>query len=34
MKKYPSNPLLPNDIYVPDVEAHVWKDGRIYLYGT
>lgn len=34
MKKYPSNPLLPNDIYVPDVEAHVWEDGRIYLYGT
>ncbi|MBO5481144.1 MAG: family 43 glycosylhydrolase [Clostridia bacterium] len=34
MEKYPSNPLLENDVYVPDVEARVWADGRIYLYGT
>ena len=28
------NPLLPSGIYVPDAEAHVWEDGRIYLYGS
>ena len=31
---YAHNPILPNDIFVPDVEAHVWEDGRIYLYGS
>ncbi|MCR5682474.1 MAG: family 43 glycosylhydrolase [Clostridiales bacterium] len=30
----PLNPLLPLDVYVPDAEAHVWADGRIYLYGS
>ena len=30
----PMNPLLPPDIFVPDAEAHVWDDGRIYLYGS
>lgn len=34
MKVYPHNPILPNDIFVPDAEAHVWADGRIYLYGS
>ena len=24
------NPTLYSDIFVPDVEAHVWEDGRIY----
>ena len=28
------NPLLPEHIFVPDVEAHAWGDGRIYLYGS
>ncbi len=28
------NPLLDENIFVPDVEAHVWDDGRIYLYGS
>ncbi len=28
------NPLLPPDVFVPDAEAHVWADGRIYLYGS
>ena len=28
------NPILAPDIFVPDVEAHVWDDGRIYLYGS
>lgn len=28
------NPLLPDRYFIPDVEAHVWADGRIYLYGS
>lgn len=32
--KYRTNPILPLDTFVPDVEAHVWADGRIYLYGS
>ena len=28
------NPLLPQDIFVPDAEAHVMPDGRLYLYGS
>ncbi|MBQ7378878.1 MAG: family 43 glycosylhydrolase [Clostridia bacterium] len=28
------NPILSPEIFVPDVEAHVWEDGRIYLYGS
>ena len=31
---YPANPLLPLEHFIPDVEAHVWSDGRIYLYGS
>ncbi|MBP3292474.1 MAG: family 43 glycosylhydrolase [Clostridia bacterium] len=31
---YKPNPILPNDTFVPDVEAHVWEDGRVYLYGS
>ncbi len=31
---YAHNPLLPSHIFVPDVEAHAWGDGRIYLYGS
>ena len=31
---YAHNPLLDSRIFVPDVEAHVWEDGRIYLYGS
>lgn len=34
MKNYSHNPILPNDTFVPDAEAHVWEDGRIYLYGS
>lgn len=34
MSIYPHNPILPNDTFVPDAEAHVWEDGRIYLYGS
>lgn len=32
--KYSTNPILNPDIFVPDVEAHIWEDGRIYLYGS
>ncbi|MBO7658891.1 MAG: family 43 glycosylhydrolase, partial [Clostridia bacterium] len=28
------NPLLDDKYFIPDVEAHVWSDGRIYLYGS
>ena len=28
------NPLFKNDVFVPDGEAHVWEDGRIYVYGS
>ena len=28
------NPILAPDIFIPDVEAHVWEDGRMYLYGS
>jgi arabinoxylan arabinofuranohydrolase len=28
------NPILPIQHFVPDVEARVWSDGRIYLYGS
>lgn len=28
------NPILPSCYYVPDVEARVWLDGRVYLYGS
>ena len=31
---YAPNPLLGSDCFIPDVEAHVWEDGRIYLYGS
>lgn len=29
-----TNPILPLEHFIPDVEAHVWDDGRIYLYGS
>lgn len=31
---YRPNPILNPYTFVPDVEAHVWADGRIYLYGS
>ncbi len=34
MMNFAHNPILPEHIFVPDVEAHVWEDGRIYLYGS
>ena len=31
---YAHNPILDSHIFIPDVEAHAWGDGRIYLYGS
>ena len=28
------NPLLSENAFVPDAEAHVWADGKIYIYGS
>ena len=28
------NPLLPELCFMPDAEAHVMPDGRLYLYGS
>lgn len=28
------NPILPLSVHVPDVEAHVMPDGKLYLYGS
>ena len=28
------NPMLPIDQFIPDPEAHVWDDGRMYIYGS
>ena len=28
------NTILPLRHFIPDVEARVWSDGRIYMYGS
>ncbi|MBP2655641.1 MAG: xylosidase [Firmicutes bacterium] len=28
------NPVLPADLYIPDAEAHVMPDGKVYVYGS
>ena len=28
------NPILPLDVHVPDGEAHVMPDGKLYIYGS
>ncbi len=28
------NPILPVDIHIPDSEAHVMPDGKLYIYGS
>lgn len=33
-KNFMHNPILAENIFVPDAEAHVWEDGRIYIYGS
>jgi arabinoxylan arabinofuranohydrolase len=36
MKEYKDcrNPVLPVDLHIPDPEAHVMPDGRVYVYGS
>ena len=36
MKEYRDcrNPVLPPDLHIPDPEAHVIPDGRVYVYGS
>ncbi len=36
MREYENarNPVLPLDIHIPDSEAHVMPDGKLYLYGS
>lgn len=36
MKQYKNkrNPILPLDVHVPDGEAHVMSDGKLYIYGS
>lgn len=31
---YLHNPIMPLDVFIPDVEARQWEDGRIYVYGS
>lgn len=33
-RQYLHNPILDSHFFIPDVEAHVWEDGRMYLYGS
>ncbi len=28
------NPILPLDVHIPDSEAHMMPDGKLYLYGS
>jgi beta-xylosidase len=28
------NPIVPAGVYIADPSAHVWKDGKIYIYGS
>ncbi|PKG23848.1 family 43 glycosylhydrolase [Niallia nealsonii] len=36
MKEYKDcrNPVLPSNLHIPDPEAHVMPDGRVYVYGS
>jgi len=33
-KLFSQNPIVPPGIYIADPSAHVWKDGKIYVYGS
>ena len=28
------NPIVPSGVYIADPSAHVWKDGKMYVYGS
>ncbi len=34
MITYAQNPISPPGVYIADPAAHVWKDGRLYVYGS
>ena len=34
MRRDGHNPLLPSEIHIPDGEARVMPDGRLYVYGS
>ena len=31
---FAQNPIVPAGMYIADPEAHVWKDGKLYIYGS
>jgi len=31
---YSQNPIVPAGVYIADPSAHVWKDGKMYIYGS
>jgi len=31
---FSQNPIVPPGIYIADPSAHVWKDGKLYVYGS
>jgi len=31
---FAQNPIVPPGIYIADPSAHVWKDGKVYVYGS
>ncbi len=34
MITFAQNPISPLGVYIADPAAHVWKDGRLYVYGS
>jgi beta-xylosidase len=34
LKTVAQNPIVPAGMYIADPEAHVWKDGSLYIYGS
>jgi arabinoxylan arabinofuranohydrolase len=31
---YQQNPIVPPGVYIADPSAHVWSDGKLYIYGS
>ncbi|MCL7764525.1 family 43 glycosylhydrolase [Polaribacter sp. Z014] len=31
---FAQNPIVPAGVYIADPEAHVWQDGKLYIYGS
>ena len=34
LKSFAQNPIVPPGIYIADPSAHVWNDGKLYIYGS